>query len=306
MSDSGRYPEPLSLTGNLDSNWKTFKQRFEIFLCANGHEDKPSKRKVMMLLDAAGPEAVDIYNTFEFPAQEAREGNADGQRQAGEGVGQNIPPHHQYDLVVAEFDKYCAPKSNETYERYMLRTRVQKESEPFESFLTDLRLKAKSCNYGELKDGIIRDQVVYGIHDSAVRARLLREGQLTLQRAIEICQASEVSHKQMSVFEEGGLGQTAVHVVRKSQGATKKKGSKGKQQQRGNTAQESCSKQQRECKFCGTTHPPKKCPAWRHHDGFTVTSYTVTCLYNPGRGASLRPPIASPSAMLVELIKFYE
>lgn len=72
-----------------------------------------------------------------------------------------------------KFELYCTPKSNETYERYVFRTRMQAEGESFESFYRDIQLKAQSCNFSTLSDSFIRDQIVYGVVDKTLRKRLL-------------------------------------------------------------------------------------------------------------------------------------
>lgn len=38
--------------------------------------------------------------------------------------------------------------------------------ETFYCSVTDLKLKAQSCDFGELKDSMVRDQIVNGIHDN--------------------------------------------------------------------------------------------------------------------------------------------
>ena len=48
-------------------------------------------------------------------------------------------------IVPDRFEKYCNPKKNITYERYIFFTRNQERGEPVESFVTDIMLKAKTC-----------------------------------------------------------------------------------------------------------------------------------------------------------------
>ena len=51
---------------------------------------------------------------------------------------------------------------------------------------------AQSCNFCNcLHDSLIRDRIVLGIKDSRARKRLLQQQQLTLQRCVDICKASE-------------------------------------------------------------------------------------------------------------------
>lgn len=138
-------PESLDLSGNVDENWCAFKQRFNLYVTAMGLELKPDTRKVALLLTLAGPQAIEVYNTFVFDAAEDRE---------------------KMEVVLAKFDAHCTPKKKETYERYMFRSRMQLQDEPFDSFVTALRLKAQSCNFGTLKDSMVRDQIVFGVEDT--------------------------------------------------------------------------------------------------------------------------------------------
>ena len=43
--------------------------------------------------------------------------------------------------------------------RYKFNTRIQKGGESFQSFVADLRILANTCEYGILKDELIRDQM---------------------------------------------------------------------------------------------------------------------------------------------------
>lgn len=70
----------------------------------------------------------------------------------------------QFDTVVAKFDEHCSPK-NETYERYVFRSHIQMPAESFDAFVTDLKLKARTCNFGVLQDSMVRDQIVFGINE---------------------------------------------------------------------------------------------------------------------------------------------
>ncbi len=58
----------------------------------------------------------------------------------------------KYDVVIEKFDSHCLPKKNETFERYVFHTRLQQRGETFDSLLMDLKLKARTCNFGLLQD----------------------------------------------------------------------------------------------------------------------------------------------------------
>ena len=68
--DSLKPSETLKLSGNVDSNWRTFKQQFQLYITAMGLETKPDARKVALLLTIAGPQAIEVYNTFAYEDEE--------------------------------------------------------------------------------------------------------------------------------------------------------------------------------------------------------------------------------------------
>ena len=57
--------------------------------------------------------------------------------------------------VIAAFEEHSNPKKNETVERYKFFTRVQEEGESIETFVTDLKLLATTCNFGTLQDLLV-------------------------------------------------------------------------------------------------------------------------------------------------------
>lgn len=180
MMNNVRQPEELKLSGNVEENWRFFKQSFELYTLAIGLEDD-EKRRIALLLTVAGRGALDVYNTFAFTDDEK----------------------DKYEAVVAKFEQYCTPRRSETYERYVFRNRIQKESESIEQYVRDLRLKSKSCNFGTLRDSMIRDQIVVGVQNNRVRMHLLKEFDLTLEKAIKICRASEcVKAQTQSYYSE--------------------------------------------------------------------------------------------------------
>ncbi|XP_030596890.1 uncharacterized protein K02A2.6-like isoform X2 [Archocentrus centrarchus] len=228
--DSIKPPESLKLTGNVDRNWRAFKQRFQLYIAALGFETKPDARKVALLLTIAGPQAIEVYNTFVYDDPSDKE---------------------KFNTVIEKFDAHCSPKKNETYERYIFRSRIQQRGESFDSFLTDLKLKAQTCNFAILRDSMIRDQIVFGVVDKKVRERLLRETELTLEGAIRICQACELSQQHVKTFSE--MGATAVSDS-VTVGAVSS--------QSGRRTQPRSDNRSFDCKRCGSKHMPKQCPAY--------------------------------------------
>ncbi|KAI4891972.1 hypothetical protein NFI96_009139, partial [Prochilodus magdalenae] len=223
-------PEGLKLVGNVDGNWRSFKQHFELYMSATGMDNKPEPRKIAMLLTVAGPQAIEVFNTFEFDTADDKE---------------------KYSKVIEKFEAYCSPKKNIVYERYVFRSRMQQAGETFDCFVTDLKLKAQSCDFGTLKDSMVRDQIVYGIHDKRTRERMLRDDKLTLEEAEKICRANELAQQHAKTFAD-----TSASVVHESaKVAVVRNKMKRNDQQKTN-------KDTAGCKRCGGKHEPRQCPAY--------------------------------------------
>ena len=175
-------PNKLQLEGNLSENWRKWEQQFNLFLVVSGLGEKPAKVQASTLLHVIGIDALEIYNTFAW-------------EEGGDAM--------KADKILEKSSAYCRPRENITYERHVFSTRNQKTGETIGQYVTDLRTKAKTCELGTLRDGLIRDRIVCGITDDKLRARLLRESDLTLEKAIDICQASEISLKQVKSLNNG-------------------------------------------------------------------------------------------------------
>ncbi|KAM7307862.1 uncharacterized protein ISCGN_011498 [Ixodes scapularis] len=213
-----RPPDGLLLSGNVADNWRKFKQRLELYLAATEPaKARNDKQKAAIFLHVAGAEAIEIFNTF---------GLTDEERTS-------------YSVLVTKFEEYCTPRCNETYERYKFRTRMQAEGESFESFFRDVKLKAQTCNFEQLSDSMIRDQIVYGVTDTRVREKLLREDNLTLEKTITLCQAVEVAKERQRTWDNT---EKSVALIAKQKGQARSK--------------------TKQCGRCNTHHEPRKCPAY--------------------------------------------
>ena len=228
-----RPPTELKLVGNVCDNWRRFKQRFELYLEATDATKKSDAQKIALFLTSAGNQAIEVYNTLTLSADDMK----------------------KYDKIIEAFENHCTPLVNETFERYIFRTRVQGENENIEQFVTDLRLKSQSCNFEHLADGLIRDQVVYGIRNKAIRERLLREQNLTLNRAVEICLAAENAAMQLHHLETDlARNSLDVHAIA---GKNNKYSGKSK-----NLSHKYTPKHEKNCGRCGYKHEHGKCAAY--------------------------------------------
>ncbi|UYV76843.1 K02A2.6-like [Cordylochernes scorpioides] len=81
--------------------------------------------------------------------------------------------------------------------------RSQGESEPVEEFITNLYVLAENCNYGILKEEMIRDRLVVGVKNFNLSEKLQLESELTLEKAIQIVRQSEsVKNQQKEIRQD--------------------------------------------------------------------------------------------------------
>ena len=121
---------------------------------------------------------------------------------------------------------------------------------------TLLRLQAKNWEFGALCEELIRDRIVVGIRDDAVRSRLLRETTLDLQKTIDICRAAEQSKSHLDAIKSEALLQ-GVQAVKKIVGRSKRT-------ERQQDKQTKSGKIMVDCKYCGLSHEKDKakCPSF--------------------------------------------
>ena len=103
-------PAKLEFEGNVAENYRRFRQQFEIYMSVTGLNatSVPKKKQAAILLNIAGEEAIEVFNTFTF----AEDNDKDDP-----------------EAILAKFQNYCEPKKNITYERHIFNTRVQQVSQ---------------------------------------------------------------------------------------------------------------------------------------------------------------------------------
>ena len=97
-----------------------------------------------------------------------------------------------------DIKRYCVGQRNETFERFNFNMRVQQEGETVDAYVTALKALAKTCNFGQLQDDLLRDRIVIGIKDNATRKKLLNMPRLTLKKCIDMCRTHESTSIQLS------------------------------------------------------------------------------------------------------------
>ena len=78
-------------------------------------------------------------------------------------------------------NSHFLPKTNVIHERYIFNTADQMSNDSFDDYLCRLRELAKTCEFGDIMDGMIHDRIVLGTKDQSFRGRLLRESKPSKQ-----------------------------------------------------------------------------------------------------------------------------
>ena len=165
-----RPPDPLKLTGaSSAASWERFIDQWNNYEIAMELQDQGTEKRAAIFLTCIGGDAMDVFRTFELS-------NADRKK---------------IDTVIEAFRAYCVGTVNVTYERYLFYKRSQESGERFDNFVGDLRRLARTCDFGNVLDSMIRDRIVVGIRDDATRQKLLQVRNLTLKSVIDTCRASE-------------------------------------------------------------------------------------------------------------------
>lgn len=168
----------------------------------------------------------------------------------------------QKQTYFTKFEEFCKPKSNQIYARFRLKSRTQADTESFDQFVTELRLLAKDCGYGNREDEMVRDHLVFGIKSTKIREKLIQEGtDLTLDKAIDISRTYELSQQQSQEISKDK--HPTVHTVKRGKKHGKQPRRDGDGSKRGISAYQDARPKfpDNKCGNCGQTHQKGQCPA---------------------------------------------
>lgn len=278
MSDNVNKPDKLKLEGNLSENWRRFKRNFNIYMSAAEYTEKSDAIKIAIFLNIIGGDAIEVFDTFNLSAQQRLD----------------------YNTVINSFEIFCKPKTNEVYERFVFYQRDQKEGEPFDTFLMDIRRLVRTCEFGQMEEAMLRDRIVMGVANKKLQTKLLEVTQLDYTAAVEKCRANEITNEQAMTMNKP----ITVHEINKnfnqpknsnnnnsnnkSNGFQKAHGSNNSKNRyennsngnrnnnkryftnnnnqnsrfTDNTNKNNDNKNSNKCKFCNLSHKPKNCPAY--------------------------------------------
>nr|XP_034179823.1 uncharacterized protein LOC117604142 isoform X1 [Osmia lignaria] len=207
MEGTIKPPGPLSNKGNMAENWMRWKKDFMIFLELSNFIDKSQDIKAYLLRNYIGEVGLNIIQKMVF---------------------ENVADRDNIYALLAKLDRFFNPV-NEVEARYNFFTRHKQRNESIEAYITDLKRKAETCNFGKLTDSLIRDKVVANLTDKILRKKLFEVQNLDLPKLV-------------SMYNEHNV------VITQTQQAS----SEDTKQKKGNSY----------CWRCKQKHPFNRCPAW--------------------------------------------
>lgn len=242
---------PENFTFSKPEEWPKWFKRFERFLIASELNSKEEIIQINTLIYAMGNDAEDIFHSFALTGDDAK----------------------TFKTVVDRFQAHFVTRRNTIFERAKFNHRRQQDGESADSFITALYTLVEHCEYGQLKDEMIRDRIVVGIRDSKMSEKLQLDPNLTLEKAVAQVRQREAVQKQQSVVrdESGTTSVDAIHKGRNNrQGKKKNSYNKTQPQDTGRQNRQTFKNQstrgtggQKSCHRCGNVsyHAREKCPA---------------------------------------------
>lgn len=169
---------PLRTTGDMAENWRKFKRNYEAFIRAY-YDCASDEKKIAILLHAGGDIVNDAFDSFFLTKSERR----------------NLRK------VITAFDNYFLPST--THERHLFFSRKQLPGESYQDFLVALQILSNSCDFGNLKESLVKDMFISGVSEKSVRDVLLRTT-TDIDSVLDICRTMEVINQQIRHFKKRG------------------------------------------------------------------------------------------------------
>ncbi|XP_040066697.1 uncharacterized protein LOC121837384, partial [Ixodes scapularis] len=146
------------------------------------------------------------------------------------------------------------------YESGCFHRRLQKPGESVDQYVTALHVLADRCEFGEMKQRMIRGRFVVGLHDDKLSENLQMYAKLTLSSALAKARLEEVVHQQKRELRSGEHGQPACSSTKEDLNVDAV--SRRRDAPRRKVYGSEKSHRDKQCSFCGgDQHPSSVCPA---------------------------------------------
>ena len=191
---------------SLAADWRRFKSQFAVFKVAKKFSAMDDEEQIANLLVLMGPDSVPIFDQFVF----------DETKDAEKKTLTN---------VLKFFDDHFEPVKSVIFERVKFNS-MKQGSQPLHRFITLLQTQANNCDYGGMKDELVRDRIIVGVADDKLRDYLIDLDNLDLQRCITKAkqyishheQTAKISGDDVDVVQSSGFVSRGPTLVKGRQG----------------------------------------------------------------------------------------
>ena len=173
----------LDLQIDRGSDFSAWQKQWESYMSLSGLSEEPPTKQVQALTLCFSRETLTIVDNLGLSTEDLKKVTS----------------------IISAIKKYVAGHINESVERRNFRRRTQQPGESFDDYLVSLRELVKTCNFcnDACTQKSIRDQIIEGLLDGDTVEHLLQEKDLSLDRAISVCQAQEAAKKQRAAIQQG-------------------------------------------------------------------------------------------------------
>ena len=204
-------PEKMEISGDVVANWEHFKDSWNNYIIATKLDKEDKNVIVATLKTIMGKDCYKIFKNLPLTDDETKD----------------------HTTIIKKLTEHFQPKRNTIYERYIFHLCTQDATESVDTFINRLREAVATCGYGQLQDEMVRDRIVIGIKSNTIRAKLLGDSELTLEKAITTCRTSEITSKQLKKMDGDN---DSVNLIQ--------------------------SNFRKACRYCGEHHKRGQCPAY--------------------------------------------
>ena len=171
------------------------EEEFEAYIARMKHyfkaNDVVAGKQVSVLLTLIGPKGFTLANNLLSP--------------------KSLDECNFNEIVDALLAHY-KPKRIVIFERYKFQTRNQNSGESIADYIASIKELARTCDYGDNLNDMLRDRFVIGLSNRSTQQALLTDADLTFQKAVNIAVGREAairdieaSHNKSNNSESNGV-----------------------------------------------------------------------------------------------------
>ena len=146
---SFRVQLPEEFDFRRQEEWLKWSRRFERFRQSSGLVKEKEESQINKLIFPLGDQEDDILTSIKLTMTQK-----------------------QYHTVKTKLDEHFVVRRNVTFKRAKFSRSRQEDRETVDTFIRALHALAEYCNYGTLKDGMIRDRIVVGLQDQKLSEKI--------------------------------------------------------------------------------------------------------------------------------------